>query len=148
VIHQMFAAGGRNMSPLQVASAASVFINPILSENKERRGRHWWQTQLCRSGTANNGASLLADLKFQEVSGQFANLTLMAPADFEFPINVIGPKTAKKDATYRAAVPVEERLAVTLRVLATGDSYTSLQSPWLWSASELCRPSDRRFLAK
>jgi hypothetical protein len=20
--------------------------------------------------------------------------------------------------------------------------------PWLWSASELCRPSDRRFLAK
>jgi hypothetical protein len=22
------------------------------------------------------------------------------------------------------------------------------QTPWLWSASELCRPSDRRFLAK
>jgi hypothetical protein len=22
------------------------------------------------------------------------------------------------------------------------------KSPWLWSASELCRPSDRRFLAK
>jgi hypothetical protein len=22
------------------------------------------------------------------------------------------------------------------------------KTPWLWSASELCRPSDRRFLAK
>jgi hypothetical protein len=43
----------------------------------------------------------------------------MAPADFEFLINLIGPKTAKKDTAYRAAVP--------LRVLATGDSYTSLQ---------------------
>jgi hypothetical protein len=34
----------------------------------------------------------------------------MVPADFESFINLIGLKTAKKDTTYRAAVPVEERL--------------------------------------
>jgi hypothetical protein len=49
----------------------------------------------------------------------------MAPADFEFLINSIGPKIVKKDSTYRAAIPVKERLAVTLWFLATGDSYTS-----------------------
>jgi hypothetical protein len=25
---------------------------------------------------------------------------------------------------------------------------TKKKTPWLWSASELCRPNDRRFLAK
>jgi hypothetical protein len=51
----------------------------------------------------------------------------MAPADFELLINLIGPKFSKKDITYRDAIPVKERLAVTMRVLAMGDSYTSLQ---------------------
>jgi hypothetical protein len=40
--------------------------------------------------------------------------TRMAPEDFQFLITFIGPKIAK-DATYRAALPVEKRLAVKLR---------------------------------
>jgi hypothetical protein len=40
----------------------------------------------------------------------------MAPADFEFFIKLMGSKTVKKDTTYRAAVPVEER----------HDSYTAV----------------------
>jgi hypothetical protein len=51
----------------------------------------------------------------------------MALPDFGFLINFIGLKTAKKDTTYRAAVPVEEIVTVSLRFSATGDSYTSLQ---------------------
>jgi hypothetical protein len=50
----------------------------------------------------------------------------MAPADFELVINLIRPKTAK-DAIYSAGLPVEERLVVTLLVLATGNSFTNLQ---------------------
>jgi hypothetical protein len=62
---------------------------------------------------------LLADLKLQEISGQYKTSTRMAPADFELVINLISPIIAKKYTTYRAAVPVDERQAVTLRATAT-----------------------------
>jgi hypothetical protein len=42
-----------------------------------------------------SGASLLADLKFQEISGKYKRFTLVAPADFDFLINLIGMKIVK-----------------------------------------------------
>ncbi|KAJ4446436.1 hypothetical protein ANN_13132 [Periplaneta americana] len=44
-------------------------------------------------------------------------------ADFETLLSMIGPKISKCDTSYRKAIPANERLAVTLRFLATGDSY-------------------------
>jgi hypothetical protein len=38
-----------------------------------------------------------------------------------------------------------ERLAITFTWFTES---LIKKTPWLWSASELCRPSDRRFLAK
>jgi len=71
--------------------------------------------------------NLLADLKFQESSGQFHNFVRMSSEDFKFLLNAIAPKIKKMDTAMRKAVTVTERLVITLRFLATGDSYTSLQ---------------------
>lgn len=56
----------------------------------------------------------------------FKNLTRMSKSDFEFLVNTIGPKIKRKDTNMRNAIPVTTRLAITLRFLATGDSYKSL----------------------
>jgi hypothetical protein len=50
----------------------------------------------------------------------------MSYSDFDALIKLVGPRMSKKDASFRKAVPVAERLAVTLRFLASGDSLTSL----------------------
>lgn len=50
----------------------------------------------------------------------------MSAEDFEYLLCKIGPKIAKQDTNMRQAIPAKDRLAVTLRFLATGDSFTSL----------------------
>lgn len=57
--------------------------------------------------------------------------------DFEFLIVKIGSRIARKDTPFRDAITVKERLAVTLRFLASGDSYKSLSYLFKISASAI-----------
>jgi hypothetical protein len=56
----------------------------------------------------------------------FRNFTKMKTSDFELLLQLIGPSIKKQDTNMREAIPISTRLAVTLRFLATGDSYLSL----------------------
>jgi hypothetical protein len=51
----------------------------------------------------------------------------MSPSEFEFLINLIRENISKKVTAFRKAISVQERLALTLPFLASGDSYVSLQ---------------------
>jgi len=50
----------------------------------------------------------------------------MTSADFEYLLNLIGPSISKQNTHLRKSIPAREHLAVTLRFLASGDSYQSL----------------------
>jgi hypothetical protein len=56
----------------------------------------------------------------------FRNFFRMNNSNFEYLLSMIAPKIIKKDTSFIQAIPASQRLAVTLRFLASGDSYTSL----------------------
>ncbi|RXM30136.1 hypothetical protein EOD39_8138 [Acipenser ruthenus] len=53
------------------------------------------------------------------------NFLRMDTQSFDLLLNLVKPLTEKEDTFFRAAIPAEERLSVTPRYLATGDTYTS-----------------------
>lgn len=61
-----------------------------------------------------------------EPSGEFENFCRMSSTDFEYLLTKVSPIISKQDTQLRDAIPAKVRLALTLRFLATGDSYRSL----------------------
>lgn len=62
----------------------------------------------------------------KEPSSEFHNFCRMSHEDFQYILQNIGPHIAKQDTKWRKAIPAQERLAITLRFLASGDSFQSL----------------------
>ena len=128
---QSFADHRTKMSDQDIAVACISFVilHTLLKKNKKVR-RRWWSSQLYlnrrRLNNVNN-TFLLTDMLTDKDSGKFVNFVIMSQEDFNFLLNSVKDKIRKRDTTFRLAVPPEERLAVTLRFLATGDSFTSLQ---------------------
>nr|CAH7743346.1 unnamed protein product [Callosobruchus chinensis] len=50
----------------------------------------------------------------------------MSRNNFETLLEMVRPTIEKSDTRFREAIPAEVRLAITLRFLATGDSFASL----------------------
>lgn len=59
-------------------------------------------------------------------SGRLDTFLRMTPEDFEFLLTRIAPRIQKRDTHLRKAITAKERFVVTLRFLASGDSYEDL----------------------
>ncbi|KAJ8915446.1 hypothetical protein NQ315_003208 [Exocentrus adspersus] len=122
------------MDVVEVAAAASycafTYYNFLqvyykLKIQKPWRKRRWWMTSINLNRTRQSMELQFAEL-LKEPSGEFMNFCRMSFTDFEFLLNKISPMISRKDTQMRDAIPAKVRLAITLRFLATGDSYRSL----------------------
>lgn len=120
------------------ASAAVIILMSAVSvavQRAKRRRRFWIRPSL-QARHKYSATDFMKDLVLDDVDllsleyrlgAGFRNFFRLSTREFENILNMIGPKISRMDTKLRTAIPAHERLAFTLRFLATGDSYHSLQ---------------------
>lgn len=106
-----------------VLCAAACVLLSLLKKKRRKKPRCWVRPFLQRRNEETN--RFVEEIKIDPLSG-FKNFTRISCEDFELLVNAVSPLIAKQDTNYRKCVPVSIRLAITLRYLATGDSFASL----------------------
>ncbi|XP_039761859.1 uncharacterized protein LOC120635018 [Pararge aegeria] len=106
-----------------VLCAAACVLLSLLKKKRRKKPRCWVRPFLQRRNEETN--KFVEEIKIDPLSG-FKNFTRISCEDFELLVNAVSPLIAKQDTNYRKCVPVSIRLAITLRYLATGDSFASL----------------------
>lgn len=97
------------------------------SSRKRRRSRSVWvKDWLRRRNELGCFSTLLRELE-TESPHLYKNFLRMNIADFNNLLQLVSPLIEKQNTSMREAISAGERLAVTLRYLATGDSFMSLQ---------------------
>lgn len=103
---------------------AGISVACILSSKvrkRKRKPRSMWMSEYLK----RRNYGILNDLELNE-NLLFKNFTRMSRENFYTLLHIVRPKIEKNNTYFRDAVPPEIRLAICLRYLATGDSFTSL----------------------
>lgn len=101
---------------------AAAIVTYILKKQKKRRRHQMWVREWIRRRSQFGFCStctLKLELRSQDPC-QLANFLRMSLSDFEDILRRIEPKIQKKDTPMRKSIPAHDRLAITLRFLATG----------------------------
>ena len=124
---------------------------PAPIQRPRRRHNMWvrpWLLQREERGAYHN---IMADLYATDIPG-FTNYMRMTPEFFEMIKTRLEPHLARQATNYRAPISVGEKLALTIRYLATGESYTSLSCQFRVGRStiskflpEVCRAIQNEF---
>ncbi|KAJ8879666.1 hypothetical protein PR048_020274 [Dryococelus australis] len=113
----------------RTTAATFIKIYQLLKEKKRTRKPRWWIKELYRN-RVQYGKRLLQET-YETIEDTVQNFTRMTLVEFERLHELISSQIGKRDIYMREAITVKERLAITLRFLATGDSFTILQLSFL-----------------
>ncbi|VDI32446.1 Hypothetical predicted protein [Mytilus galloprovincialis] len=103
-----------------------MLLNRHRHKRIDRRVRTVWvRDWIGRRSAVGFYAQLLDELRCEDTVS-FKNFLRVDPTMFQEIVNRLTPRLQKKDTWYRKALPVGLKVAITLRYLATGDSYHSL----------------------
>nr|XP_039263826.1 protein ANTAGONIST OF LIKE HETEROCHROMATIN PROTEIN 1-like [Styela clava] len=98
-------------------------------KNRCKRRRWWVHPILQRRETRGEYHRLLKEMRLERRS-YFETYLRMSVEDFQILITLVGPVISKQATAFRKPIPPEERIAVTLRFLATGDSYRTIANSY------------------
>lgn len=115
------------MSSIPAITAVCAAAYLLLEEDEHHRNRRCW----VRDWFANREklgfyANLLPALRNRDAD-LYENFVRMSGEDFDFLLELVTPLIQKQDTILRKSISAGGRLALTLRYLATGESFSSLQ---------------------
>ncbi|XP_068082892.1 uncharacterized protein [Anabrus simplex] len=93
---------------------------------RHRKERRWWSRPwIQRREELGASSRLFQELK-EEDPETYRNVLRMSPSKFQELLELVEPLIKKQDTKMREAIPCKIKLEITLRYLATGDSFRSL----------------------
>lgn len=95
-------------------------------KNRNKYIRKVWIRDMLRDRDVNGiQNSLIPRLRSLDKQ-YFIDFFRMSPANFDELLHIVGPKIMKKNTKWRDAISANDRLALTLRFLASGETFRSL----------------------
>ena len=101
----------------QAAAAAVILIH--YKQQKKRKRRWWVRPWLARRNAIGAYTNVMREISVEDPQ-QFRIFLRMSADNLEKILRLVGLLISKEDTTMREAISAKERLAVTLRFLATG----------------------------
>ena len=100
-------------------------MKQLSEQKKKRKKRRWWVRKWILE--RNSRATLVHKELRSSHTEDFKNLLRMSEGGFEYLLERVSPLISKSDTNMRPAITAKIKLTVTLRYLATGDSFKSLE---------------------
>jgi len=106
---------------------ATEFKNQIvISKEKKKKRKCWVRNWVAKRNILGASNVLLQELKYEDLMS-FKNYLRMDDDHFSYLLSKVEKNIQKQNTFLREALPAKIKLEITLRFLATGESYSSLQ---------------------
>lgn len=126
-----------NRKAAVLASAAASVLLSCANEKKEKSKRLWERKWISRRQEKGLFHVLSKELLLED-QFSFRNFLRMDEDTFRLLLSMVETKIAKQDTRLRKSISPDEKLSATLRFLATGESYQSMEYHTRLSKSFLC----------
>ena len=126
---------------LQIQAEGEAQLVLLLALRRRRRRRHrWWvRPWLTVERRLQYGQyeTLMQELRNEDVIS-FKRYMRITPEMFDEILQRVAPRIQKQDTRFRSALPAGLKLAITIRYMACGDTYTSLAYDFRTASETIC----------
>ena len=109
-----------------------------LYKRKGQKRRKWTRDWLDRNRGICSAEGLVNELRIGD-KYNFSNFLRLDEVKFDYLLALISSKITKQNTLMRPSIPAKSKLIVTLRFLASGESFTSLAYQSRISKQSICR---------
>ena len=107
------------------------------ARNRRKKRIVWVRKWIMRRPQHGMYEKLMQELRCED-EASFVNFIRFPPELFQELVNTVGPIIQRKDTFFRRALPSGLKIAITLRYLATGNSYTDIHYGFRLGINSVC----------